>query len=216
MSAGSAAVIVALAPAAIPVGREMLLPPFMRDEIERFLVPADRQRSLAAKLLLRQLLMCHWGAPPDVLTQVRKTPLGQPTMGAAGPFLSLSHCGEYVACAVSDAPVGIDIEAFPVADLEGVVTAFSPAIAATIRTADDPHHAFVHYWTRAESVLKAMGTGLSVAPAGLEFAGETVRFGEVAFRTWEIETGHPDYLCHVASTLPSPCPLIIGTHLNAL
>ncbi|GAB6084024.1 hypothetical protein JCM30471_29380 [Desulfuromonas carbonis] len=182
-------------------------------EVRRLQRPIDRQRSLTGKLLLREILIGAFGYPADILQLLHRTPEGRPTLGPAGPGLSISHAGELVACAVSRSAVGIDIEARPVADLESCLQVFAPPIAALIRRSPDPEQTFLRYWTRTESVLKALGTGLALAPDQLAFAAETVA---VAGRTWhtrELDPGRPGHTCYLATPQPArvvefprPCP----------
>jgi len=61
--------------------------------------------SLAVRALLRKAIEKNFGIKNYV---VHCDENGKPTLEFC--YLSLSHSGRYVACAVSDKPVGIDIE----------------------------------------------------------------------------------------------------------
>lgn len=195
-----------------PSGMEHFLPQRMLAEANRYQRPLDRLRSISGKLLLREILVKGYGFAENILEHVYKTPLGGPTMGENGPCLSISHSGDLVACAVSHKPVGIDIEILPVEDLEGCLHAFHPLIAAAIRNAVDPPLEFLQYWTRAESSLKALGTGLTVALDRLQFSDSTVQVDAQIFHTQKIATGRKDCLCHVSS--PHPARIIFLTGLG--
>lgn len=193
-----------------PVGMEGLIPRQMLAEADRYQCYQDRMRSLSGKLLLREVLVKGYGLPGNILEQVSRTPLGRPTLGDAGPWLSIAHSRDLVACAVSHEPVGIDIEMLPLEDLEGCLYAFPPATAAVIRNAADPSVAFLDYWTRAESSLKAIGTGLTVALDRLQFAEGTVQVDAQIFHTRKIMTGRDDCICHVASSSPAVIRMLHG------
>lgn len=196
-------IVLAISPLFPANGEENALPRRMLEEANRYRRPLDRLRSISGKLLLREILVECYGFPFNVLERVEKTPLGCPTLGEEGPCLSISHCGDLVACAVSPEPVGIDIEMHPVEDLEGSLHAFPPLTARAIRAAADPSREFLNYWTRAESVLKAMGRGLTVSLDRLHFSAHAVQVDGQTFHTQKIETGQSDYIGHVSSPHPA-------------
>lgn len=75
---------------------------------------------------------------------------------------NLSHCREAVACAVSEQPVGIDIES--------VRTPLNQSLARYVLTDDEletvnnaisPELEFIRYWTRKESIVKLTGKGIA-------------------------------------------------------
>ncbi|MCQ2149772.1 MAG: 4'-phosphopantetheinyl transferase superfamily protein [Bacteroidales bacterium] len=74
-------------------------------------------------------------------------------------FFNISHCHRGIACAVTDRPVGIDIEEIQFDEgLAGAV--FNPEELETVRNADEPAMKFTELWTRKESFLKLTGEGL--------------------------------------------------------
>lgn len=72
---------------------------------------------------------------------------------------SLSHSGEYVLCAISDAPVGCDVERICVPDLRVAARFFSEEENRLLSQAADRSELFYRIWTCKESYLKAIGTG---------------------------------------------------------
>lgn len=75
-------------------------------------------------------------------------------------FFNISHSGQWVACAVSDKAIGIDVQE---------VTTFSHDVAAKvcnnvelsmIESANDPAAEFTRIWTRKEAYLKMLGYGI--------------------------------------------------------
>ena len=59
--------------------------------------------------LLSAAVRDHWGW--DALPPVERSPRGKPLFaGRSGRWFSLSHSGGIALCALSDAPVGVDVE----------------------------------------------------------------------------------------------------------
>ncbi|WP_313302023.1 4'-phosphopantetheinyl transferase superfamily protein [Diaphorobacter sp.] len=82
--------------------------------------PARQQQFIACRYALRLLLarqragsVDQWtlDAPDGAAPTVRSHPRNPSTEHARPPYLSLSHSGPYIACAVANHAVGIDVEA---------------------------------------------------------------------------------------------------------
>lgn len=84
---------------------------------------------------------------------------GQPRL-EAGPFFSISHCRHAIAVAVSDTPVGIDVESVRPLRPELVAKAMNTAEQTLIATSALPDRAFTRLWTCKEAFLKLRGTGI--------------------------------------------------------
>lgn len=84
---------------------------------------------------------------------------GAPSL-SGGPYFSISHCKQGIAVAISDEPIGIDIEAIrPLS--EGLVQkAMNPQEQAQIAAAANPEQEFIRLWTRKEAYVKMKGTGI--------------------------------------------------------
>ena len=80
--------------------------------LTRFVRPIRRRQFIAGRALLRQQLAAHLDCAPAQIVLTERE--GQaPALGGAsgGPFFSLSHSGDWVACALSTStPLGLDIE----------------------------------------------------------------------------------------------------------
>ena len=77
-----------------------------------------------------------------------------------GPHFSISHCKRGIAVAVSENPIGIDIEA---------IRTFSPDLIRKTMNEDEqlritssaiPEVEFIRFWTQKEALLKLQGTGI--------------------------------------------------------
>ena len=85
------------------------LPAWRRRKCDAFRFMADRRRSVAAWLLLRQMLT-ERGLDADLLT-ITENEFGKPAFDSAlGVHFSLSHAGDRVMAAGSDVEVGCDVE----------------------------------------------------------------------------------------------------------
>jgi len=141
-----------------------------REKALRFRHEAGRRQAVAAYLLLQRALEQEYG-----ITEL-------PVFGfeeKGKPFLldhpeihfSLSHCKLAVACAVSDRPIGIDIE---------VIRPYNPTLAAYVLNEEDlrqveeaerPEVEFTRRWTQKESFLKLTGEGISNKLKELDMTG---------------------------------------------
>lgn len=84
---------------------------------------------------------------------------GQPRI-ADGPCFSISHCKYGIAVAVSESPVGIDIEHVRTAKPELVIRTMNQQEQEQISNASSHDIAFTQLWTQKEAVLKLKGTGI--------------------------------------------------------
>lgn len=113
--------------------------------------------------------------------------------------VSVSRTDGLVAVALSDRPVGVDVERVrPLPDLDQLVRDHLGAEdAALVRDADDPVIAFHAVWTRLEALLKAEGVGIV---DGLDPAPEV----RARWRVTTVEAG-PHHRAAVAiAATPTP------------
>jgi 4'-phosphopantetheinyl transferase len=139
----------------------------------RFLRERDRRRFLAARCALRQRLAQHLGLAAGTLRFVLG-PEGKPAL-ADGPgcHFNLSHSEDLALVAISErCEIGVDIEVLrPVDGAESLARShFTAAEFDAFMALDEAarDEAFLRIWTRKEACLKALGTGLSVAPSSFE------------------------------------------------
>lgn len=107
--------------------------------------------SLTAGLLLRYGLHMHGVDNAEILT----TDHGKPYLTNSGLFFSLSHSGEYAACAISEQAVGVDIQ--KIVDVsERVISRFcTKAEQKHLKNSNDPKRDTIRLWALKESWLKA-------------------------------------------------------------
>lgn len=89
--------------------------------------------------------------------------------GYGKPYLSdypnvhfnISHSGKYVACAVSDKPIGIDIQKICECDFDVAKRVCNEKELKQIENSEDKASEFTKLWTQKEAVLKMIGTGIA-------------------------------------------------------
>ena len=119
--------------------------PARREKTLRLAGDDDKRRSLGVELLLKKVT----GRSDYVLSENEK-----PFFSDNEVFFSLAHCGDYAVCAVSDVPVGVDIELPRVGGARLAKRFFQPDEAALVYAADDPDCEFCRLWTLKESYIK--------------------------------------------------------------
>lgn len=77
-----------------------------------------------------------------------------------GPYFSISHCKEGIAVAVSDSPIGIDIEGIRNVDVSLIHKTMNEEECRLILSSYEPNKEFIRYWTRKEAFVKMQGTGI--------------------------------------------------------
>lgn len=139
------------------------------DRAGRFKFETDRNRFIAGRGLLRNILASYLEARPE---QMRFTysPRGKPfmesTFGHESLHFNLAHSRNIILIAITRAcPVGIDVEwVRPMSDAEDIAARFFSAgeTAKLMALPNDLRNpAFFNLWTRKEAWLKATGDGLS-------------------------------------------------------
>jgi phosphopantetheine--protein transferase-like protein len=136
---------------------------------ETYRQPVDRERYLAARMLLRHALSKGSGgavAPND--WRYTEGPHGKPALAPGFPALefNVSHSENCVAVGVSVAgPIGVDIECLDSDRRTGViyeVLTESERVRLQKLPADERWPEFVRIWTAKEACSKALGLGLSL------------------------------------------------------
>jgi len=145
-----------------------------RIKADVYLERSERWASIGVGLLLQYVLKTHY--QDHLLVSYSET--GKPKIiGQKGVYISLSHSGNYCACAVSEAPIGIDIQEHT-GDYPLIIKHFfrddEKRYLASFLEADREEH-FYRLWCRKEAELKAIGahsirqTNAVFAPDGWVF-----------------------------------------------
>lgn len=165
------------------------LPSWRREKALSYRNAIDRYLCAEAYLLLREGLKKDFGIDEEVkfaYTEFQKPYLRR----HADIHFNISHCNAAVACAIARFPVGIDVE----------VIQFDDALATAILDPDeysevmkveesDRAVCFTKAWTRKESYLKMIGSGITDDMEDMDI--EDAEFESVVDRT----TGYALTVC---------------------
>ena len=166
--------------------RLVVLSPAEHERAQRFVFERDRRRYLSAHVGLRDLLAARTKQHPATLVfeegPFGKTALANPARCA----FNMSHSEDVALVALADegvGEIGVDVEmlrAIPDAlalARQNFSASENAELAAT--PPQDQSLAFLLGWTRKEACLKAIGSGLSIAPniftAGLDTGARSVQ-----------------------------------------
>jgi len=131
-------------------------------EIKRsgyFLKEHDAQRFISTRLAIRKIISQYTGTMPKSVI-FNQTANKKPS--SKGVEFNISHSGNYIMIAMSENPVGIDIEhvEHPVDVAQLIPYCFDTAEEGFITSSIDKKESFFALWTRKEALLKATGEGL--------------------------------------------------------
>lgn len=112
----------------------------------------SRLLSIGGELLLAEYL----GRKPCYKVDEYGKPYGEETE------FNLSHSGNIAVCAVSDSPVGVDVEKMRSINMDIAKRKFCVNEYNTIMNSENPQECFFEYWVKKESYVKAVGKGLRI------------------------------------------------------
>lgn len=140
--------------------------------VDRFRHPDDKKRTVAGEMLARKAIAQWCGVEAESI-KFDTSEHGKPFAVGLDVEFNISHSGNLVVCAVSDQPVGIDIELIRPVDLrtakhfctpEDLEYLFGhiPSEDEFIKTEEEAilHH-FFQIWTTKEACSKYTGIGIS-------------------------------------------------------
>jgi 4'-phosphopantetheinyl transferase len=189
-----------------------IIPELLQDEFETLLnfVSSEKRERIKQFHFFRDARNCLLG---DILTRVeisrssglRIEQLRFTTNVYGKPLLidipyihfNISHAGHYIACAITDEPVGIDIELIKPIEQKIVERFFTPDEAVYI---NGHEHRFYEVWTKKESRIKWEGKGLQRSLPSFSVFDQSERK-----KLMYHEVFHNDEaICHVCSTKQRP------------
>jgi len=133
-----------------------------RERISRFKNIDDKKRSVCAEMLVKRAISEKCGIKIDEIV-IETEDGGKPFCRNAKLQFSISHSGDYAVCAVSEYPIGIDIQKivpYNPKTAKRVCTAaeFCEIEKSTVKDAE-----FIKIWTKKEAVMKMCGAGIAGA-----------------------------------------------------
>ncbi len=130
-----------------------------REQALKFRHENGRRLSLAVYLLLMDGLREEYDIqdPPvfDYTSEGKPFILGRPDI-----HFSFSHSGNVALCALSDQPVGADVEVPRKISSSLIAYTMNDLEQEQINTSADPAMQFLYFWTRKEALLKLTGEGI--------------------------------------------------------
>ncbi len=174
-----------------------------RRKVDSCLFVKDKRLSLGAGILMDKGLSAYDLCERETAVSYREN--GKPYLpGYPHIHFNLSHSGSRVLAAFAGVETGCDIEQVQQADLALAQRFFTRKeydFIAGQQGSEQQNEAFFRLWTLKESLLKAVGTGLSlsldafgitISPQGKIAVGwkrdgaEAFRCGHFTFREWEM------------------------------
>ena len=147
-------------PALFSYGMEILPWENRREKVLRFRFDRDRQLCLGAGLLAAFALRQAGAEDLSLAYGEHEKPY---LLNRKELCFNLSHSGSVAVCAVSSSPVGVDVEKPRTPTPALLRHCFTENELRWFACQPDPDRAFIRLWTRKESYLKLLGTGLSLA-----------------------------------------------------
>ena len=131
-----------------------------RDQALKFRHEQGQRLCVLAYQLLKQGLREEYGIEDNPVFEYNEH--GKPAIvGHPEIFFNLSHCKEAVVCAISDQPVGIDVESIREYKESLVRYTMNEEEVKASEASENPAAAFIRFWTMKEATLKLLGTGIS-------------------------------------------------------
>lgn len=147
---------------------------------QRFVRSIDKENYIVRKYILRLILSIFLKIPASEITY---SYTGKRKPEVSGIHFNVSHTRNYAILALSDYPIGIDIElintVFDFATLLDLC--FRPKEVKFIHDSQNPVINFFTLWTRKEAYLKAIGTGLTEDLINVPALPDDYKNGQVLF-----------------------------------
>ena len=130
-----------------------------REQALKFRHEEGRRLSLAVYILLAEGLKKEYGITETPVFDY--TPEGKPFI-ASHPDIhfSLSHSKNVALCAISDQPIGADVETYRNISPSLVNYTMNESEQELINASSNRTMQFLHFWTRKEALLKLTGEGI--------------------------------------------------------
>lgn len=121
----------------------------------------DKKRSIAGEMLARRAISECCDIEEEQIA-FKEAENGKPYAENLNIHFNISHSDDVVICAVSDEPVGVDIEKIREIDLKVAHRVFnSKECDYVFEDKDKTYERFFEIWTRREAYAKLSGDGIS-------------------------------------------------------
>ena len=131
-----------------------------REQALKFKFEQGQRLCVLAYQLLKEGLHKEYGITENPIFEYNEH--GKPSIvGHPEIYFNLSHCKEAVVCAVSNHPIGIDVESIREFKDSLVNYTMNDDEVREIEASENPASAFIRLWTMKEATMKLVGTGIS-------------------------------------------------------
>ena len=130
-----------------------------REQALKFKYELGQRLCVLAYQLLKQGLREEYGITENPIFEYSEH--GKPSIvGHPEIFFNMSHCKYAAVCAISDQPVGIDVESIREYKDSLAHYTMNEEELREIELSEHPDTAFIRLWTMKEATLKLIGTGI--------------------------------------------------------
>lgn len=137
------------------------VPEEKRERILRQRVKQDADNMLVGSVLAKYMLLKYFQIPFSK-QHISYGRYGKPYLrDYPNAHFNISHSGQFVACAVSDRPIGVDIQEIVSYRRDMAKRVFSAEEFSQIESSPDRSAEFTRLWTQKEAYLKMLGIGFS-------------------------------------------------------
>lgn len=138
---------------------EYYLPPERKEKFLRFRREIDKKNCVVAYLLLLHGLYVEYGISNPILSYEQS---GKPFLrDYPEVHFNISHCPCGCICAISDSPIGVDIQDIRLFSQQIAERCCSKAELALLKRSPNPSSEFTKIWVMKESYLKMRGMGIT-------------------------------------------------------
>ena len=131
-----------------------------REQALKFKHEQGQRLCVLAYQLLKQGLCEEYGITDNPILEYNEH--GKPSIvGHPEIYFNLSHCKEAVACAISNHPIGIDVETIREPKDSLVRYTMNETEFREIDLSENPASSFTRLWTMKEATAKLLGTGIT-------------------------------------------------------
>lgn len=141
-----------------------LLPTSSIKRLSSFANNKVKIQSFVGEILARYAISEHFNVP-YLLSDFSFTSKGKPFLSEYKEYnFNISHSKNWLACAVSDGNVGVDVETIKKINPSIADRFFTESEVRFLNTLNDDNRneMFIRFWTIKESYLKAIGKGLAL------------------------------------------------------
>lgn len=149
-----------------------ILSEYRKEKLKKLKQETARKNTICAELLLIRALREEHDAGQLPL-KIETDKYGKPCLSDGAYCFNVSHSSCYAACALSDHPIGLDLQLLTSCSESLVKRFFSSCEQSEILRSVNPDEAFTRLWCRKESFLKAIGLGLRLKLDSFSVAGDS-------------------------------------------